>query len=173
MPQTVLNYIHRYSSISTNSASWLAQHIKCKQLRKGALLLLQTDDIIFLADGLLKKVREADGVVTHFVCAEDFIIYPPREDGHTFEAIQPCSLRYLHRDELQWMLTEDRGMREAYDRLLRHWARRRLQAAELLRLPAPARKELFYENFKGVAQQIASKDIASYLDISVSYFSQL
>lgn len=173
MPASIIEHIQHHVSVSNTVSEWLHRHVKARQLRKGSVLRLDTDDFAFVASGLLMKVNDVTDQVSHFIPENDFLIYPPAGDEQSFFSLEPSTLQYVHQHELTSLLAKDPAICIAYQQLLRYWAQQRIQATELLRMPAAKRKVAFYHRFKTIAGRIPHKYIASYLDMSPSYFSQL
>lgn len=171
MSQNIIDHLQLHVPVSQQSACWLKEHAKSKKLAKGSLLRLHTDDLAFISEGLLMKVKEEQ--VYHFIPNTDFIIYPALEEDYSFVALEQTVLQYISREALLQLLAQDSFLLQGYHRLLSYWAVQRMQRAELLQLPAPQRKEAFYRRFRHLASRVPSKWISSYLCISPSYFSRL
>lgn len=173
MPQSIINHIKKFTTLSPMTAQEISMCIRRKDLRKDAVLKAHTDDFVFVETGLLLKIHDHSGRTVHIAPENDMIIFPSVTDPHSFVALEPCILWIMPHPDVMRLIAKDTGLCTAYDLLLRHWSVQRMQIVDLLLLDAAQRKAAFYKRFKGVAHRIPNKNIASYLDMTPSYFSQL
>lgn len=144
-----------------------------KTLPKDSILLLDPEDLIVADCGILMKIHHDNSDVAHFIAPHELAIYPNKEDPYQLQALELCSIYYIRHHDVMTLLHRHSTLSAAYHKMLRVWSMRRMIRCELLLLPRGQAKSAFYQKFTTIAARIPYKYIASYLDMTPSYFSQL
>ena len=173
MPEAIIHHIKKFTTISVQTEQEIISCTRRKELRKDATLQTYAHDFVFVETGLLLKIDDRNDRTTHIIAENDVLLFPPVTDPHSFVTVERCVLWIMPRADVLRLIAKDTGLCATYDLLLRHWSIQRMQIVDLLLLRAAERKEAFYQRFKGIAHRIPNRRIASYLDMSPSYFSHL
>ena len=168
-----LSLLKHYVPISSEQEIDICTVLHKRAIQKDGLLRLREDDLIIVTQGLLVKIDEQTGKGQHFIAENDIAIYPPLDSPYYLQSIEASRLQYIHHEDVLKLIDKYPHWQPLYYTMLRFWSYQRIYRAKLLELPAVDRKEAFYRYFKDIAHRIPYKYIASYLNITPSYFSQL
>ncbi len=167
--QTIMQHV----SLLPAMQDQLLSHIFIKRIKRDHYLSLHEKDNFFLYSGILKKENQLSGDIAHFMLEGDFGIFPSDQSNYSFVSVEPCVLFVLRAGDLDNLLSQYKQLISPYRDLIFEWAKQRQRRIELMLLPAAERKAALVERLGWSYNRIQNKDLANYLHMNVSYFSQL
>lgn len=167
--QTIMQHV----SLLPEMQEQLLSQIFIKRIHKDHYLSLHEKDHFFLHSGILKKENQHNGDIAHFMLEGDFGIFPSDHGPYSFVSIEPCVLFVLRSGAIDNLLSQHKQLISPYRDLIFEWANQRQRRIELLLLPAAERKSVILDHLGKSYNRIQNKDLANYLHMNVSYFSQL
>lgn len=173
MEHCPINYIKQHVSLSIIQEERICSLLHKRTIRKESIVRLHEDDLIAVTSGLLLKIDEDSEKVQHFIAESDIAIYPPSDSPYFLKAIVESQIQYMRHADVMALLEQYSNLHRPYHKMMRFWVQKRMQRAHLLELPAAEAKAAFYRKFGKIAAHIPNKYIASYLNMTPSYFSQL
>lgn len=173
MTNQLFTQINQHVNISADTKQMLSMYLQQHKLQADCRLPLRNGDIVFLAEGIIKKVGLPDGDIKDFIGPNGFIIIPPKEHEEFFMTISEVELISLSEADFITITNAHPYLLPPYQKLIMHWQRRRSLRSQFLLQDKKKAKDLFPKCFKGIAHHISSKDKAKYLGISYNYYSSL
>lgn len=171
--EKLINTIMQHVSLLPEMQEQLLSHIFIKRIHKDHYLSLHEKDHFYLHSGILKKENAVNGDIAHFMLENDFGIFPSDQGRYSFVSIEPCVLFVLRASDLDNLLSQHKQLLSPYRDLIFEWAKQRQRRIELMLLPAAQRKTVLLNRLGKSYNRIQNKDLATYLHMNVSYFSQL
>lgn len=166
-------FLHSYIQLSIAQQKDIQSFIHHKTLSKDSVLVLDQEDLIIADSGILMKVHNDSEDVAHFIGPHELAIYPNKDDPYKLQALEASSIFYIRHHDVITLLHRHSTLSAAYHKMLRVWGMRRMMRGDLLLLSRAEAKSTFYKKFSTIAPRIPYKYIASYLNMTPSYFSQL
>lgn len=171
--EKLIKTILQHVSLLPEMQEQLLSHIFIRRINAGHYLSLHEKDNFFLHSGILKKENQLTGDIAHFMLEEDFGIFPSDRSDYSFVSVEPCVLFVLRASDLDNLLSHYKQLISPYRDLIFEWAKQRQRRIELMLLPAAQRKIVLLNRLGKSYNRIQNKDLATYLHMNVSYFSQL
>lgn len=169
----LINKIVQHVSLLPEIQQQLLSRVFVKRIQKDHYLSLQERDHFYLHSGILKKENQQNGDIAHFILEGDFGVFPSDYGHYSLVSIEPCVLFVIRAGDIDNLLSRHKQLISPYRELLFDWARKRQQRIEFMLLPAAERKAVLLERLGKSYNRIQNKDLANYLHMNVSYFSQL
>lgn len=166
-------FLQPYIQLSIAQQQDIQSFMHHKTLPKDSILLLDPEDLIIADSGILMKIQDDKDDVAHFIAPYELAIYPNKDDHYKLQALEVSSIYYIRHHDVMTLLHRHSTLSTAYHKMLRVWSMRRMIRGELLLLSRAEAKSHFYKKFNSIAARIPYKYIASYLNMTPSYFSQL
>ncbi|MCY4779256.1 hypothetical protein ORI89_06315 [Sphingobacterium sp. UT-1RO-CII-1] len=151
----------------------LKNRLQEHSLGQNRQLSLKKGDIVYVAQGVIKKIGVPDEDIKHFIGPNDFLIIPPMKYAEVFVTLTAGQFLSLSEADFIQIMASHSYLLKPYQKLIMHWQRRRAIRGELLKQEKEKAKDLFPTYFKGIAQAISNRDKANYLSMSRSYYSTL
>lgn len=171
--EKLIKTIMQHVSLLPEMQEKLLSHIFIKRIHKDHYLSLHEKDHFFLYSGILTKENQQTGDIAHFMLEGDFGIFPSDQSNSSFVSMEPCVLFAIRAGDLDNLLSQYKQLISPYRDLIFEWAKQRQKRIELLLLPAADRKAALLDRLGSSYNRIQNKDLANYLHMNVSYFSQL
>ena len=173
MTNQLFTQINQHVKITTDTRQMIESHLQEHQLLEDRQLTLKKGDIVYLAQGIVKKVGLPAEDIKDFIGPNGFIIIPPKHYAESFITISEAQFISLSESDFIRIIDAHSYLLKPYQKLIMYWQRRRAVRAELLKQDNKTAKNLFPKYFKGIAHDISNRDKANYLSISYNYYSVL
>ena len=183
MHDQILTHIQRHIRLDAQGRNYFLAQLRSRSIKKKELLLEAGEickTISYVHKGALRAFYQGpDGKEATMMFAIDdwWITDMPcfiRESPAmiSIEAIEDSSVWQLTKNDLDNLYTQVPAFERFFRILMQNaYVREQLRTLENLSLPAAERYQNFLKKYPSIAQQVAQKDIASYLGITPEFLS--
>lgn len=148
MERCALVNLKQHVSLSKVQEEQIGALLHKRTVRKDGIVRLREDDLISVTSGLLLKMDENTERVQHFIAENDIAIYPESDSPDILKAVEESQIEYMRHEDVMGLLHKYPHLHQPHYKMVRFWAAKRFQRADLLELPAAEAKEAFYRQFK-------------------------
>ncbi|SEO07970.1 hypothetical protein SAMN05216436_1321 [bacterium A37T11] len=142
---------------------------------KGHPLRNRPGDFYFVCKGLLKEEYDQHGklTITRFIKEDDPLFITLNSYQGFLIAVEDCTLLRLSRENYLALRTHFPIIGMRFDELMEEWYEVLNLRIGLIALPIKNRFSAFKRAFPRLSTRILKKDIARYLEINSTYFSEI
>ncbi len=146
--------------------------VSCK---KGHPVRNRPGDFYFVCKGLLKEEYDHRGkiIITRFIKEDDPLFINLKSYQGFLIAIEDCLLLRLSREDYLALRQDFPVIGFRFDELMDEWYHALSIRVGMIALPIKNRLPAFKIAFPHLASRILKKDIALYLEINMTYFSEI
>lgn len=168
-----LEALAKHMNLSPAMEEKLLAASSLRHIKKNRSLPNFQNDYIFVVSGLFKMENYDTGDIMLFLFEEHFALFPQAEDTFHYISLEESTVLIVSRDCVMDIVSKDKVIFTAYQKIVHRWAARQCERQELLLLPASERKAELLRRFGNVANRIQNRDLATYLCMGPSYYSSL
>lgn len=185
MYDLIISHVQRHISLDAPARDYFLSLLKSRTVKRKEYLLLEGQPcktIHYVNHGALRAFyRGPDGkeATMMFAISDWWITDMPcfvRQSPAmiSIEAIEDSTVWQLAKDDLDTLYTRVPAFERFFRILMQNaYVREQLRTLENLSLPAAERYQNFLKKYPTIAQQVAQKDIASYLGITPEFLSAI